>query len=174
MKLYIYDEKILQFKQISIKQYIWGLLIIGLIFSSMGFGIAIKTNYIFEKIPVIIRNEPEFSEKWLKNTLIKLNAQNIDVLLAQSKLETNNYQSNIFKLNRNIFGMKRSSSRISTHNGEQFGHAMYNNYYDSVLDILFWQNSYGRNLNQEQYLHLISEIYAEDKEYKNKILKLIK
>ena len=172
--LYKYDKSTLQFKRISIKQYIYSIILFILLFTSMGFGIAVKTNLFLEKIPVIIRmNEEEFSEQWLKNKLTELNAENIDILIAQSKLETNNYTSNIFKLNKNLFGMKVSQTRITTNKGEQFGHAKYNSYYESVLDVCIWQQSYARNLTHDQYLRLLSEIYAEDSNYKNKLIKIL-
>lgn len=169
--LYKYDKKNLQFKKISIKNYVCSILFIGFIFSSLGFSSAIKFNTFIEKIPIIIRpNEQEFSKEWLKETLISLNAEHVDILLAQSEIETGNYKSNIFRQNKNLFGMKCAQSRISTHKGEQFGHAKYNSYYESVLDICFWQANYARNLSKEEYLQLLHEIYAENKEY----VKLIK
>jgi len=172
--LYKYDKQNLQFKKISIKNYIYSILIIGVLFSSLGFTGAIKFNNFVEKIPVIIRpNEQKFSKEWLKETLISLNAEHVDILLAQSEIETGNYTSNIFKQNKNIFGMKCAQSRISTHKGEQFGHAKYNSYYESVLDICFWQANYAKNLSKEEYLQLLGEIYAEDSNYKNKLIKVI-
>lgn len=172
--MYYYDKQSLQFKQISLKQYIYTFLIIALVFSSMGFGIAIKTNNIFEKIPVILKTEEqEFSEEWLKTTLKELKVEHIDIVVAQSKLETSNYKSNVFKLNKNPFGMKVSQTRVTTNKGEQFGHAFYKTYYDAVLDYGIWQQAYARNLSKEQYLQLLSEIYAEDSNYKNKLIKLI-
>ena len=164
--LYKYDNKSLIFKPLKITDYIKYIVFIGFIFSGMSFTGTIKLNNAIEKIPVIIRpNEQEFSKEWLKKTLISLNAEHIDILLAQSEIETGNYTSNIFKQNKNLFGMKCAQSRISTHKGEQFGHAKYNSYYESILDICFWQANYAKNLSKEEYLQLLHEIYAENKNY---------
>jgi uncharacterized FlgJ-related protein len=165
-KLYTYCNKSVKFVPLTITNYIKFVLFIGFIFSSLSFTASFKFNNFIEKIPVIIRpNEQKFSKEWLKETLISLNAEHVDILLAQSEIETGNYTSNIFKLNKNLFGMKCAQSRISTHKGEQFGHAKYNSYYESVLDICFWQANYARNLSKEEYLQLLHEIYAENKEY---------
>jgi uncharacterized FlgJ-related protein len=173
--MYYYDNKSVQFKKISLKQYIYSVLVIGMIFSGLGFTGAVNLNKFIEKIPVIVRiNEEEFSEKWLKNTLIKLNAQHVDILMAQAKLESSNYQSTIFKNNKNCFGMKKAVSRPTTNKGEQLGHALYSSYYDSALDVILWQSCYGRNLSKEEYLTLLSTIYAEDKEYLSKLKQLMK
>ena len=175
MKLYVFDNQQLRFKQISLKQYIYTFIILVLVFTSMGFGTGISLNTKFlEKIPVILKpQKEEFSEEWLKKTLQDLNVEHIDILIAQSKLETSNYKSNIFKENKNLFGMKKATSRITTNKGVQYEHARYNNYYESIIDICLWQTAYAKNLSKEQYLQLLSEIYAEDSNYKNKLIKLI-
>lgn len=171
--MYYYDKKSLQFKQISIKQYIYTFVLFALIFSSMGFGVAIKTNNIFEKIPVIIRSDETFSPEEVRKEIIRLNLAYPDIVYAQCIIESNSFKSNIFKNNNNCLGMKLAKSRPTTAISEDFEHAKYENWKDCIKDYALWQASYARNLSKEQYLQLLSEIYAEDNNYKNKLIKLI-
>jgi len=174
MKLYVFDNKNLQFKQITLRQYILGFLITGLIFSSLGFTGAIKFNTLIEKIPVIIRlNEPKFTPEIVKAEIIKLNIDHPDIVFAQCQIESGNFTSNIFKNNNNCLGMKLARSRPTTANGEQFGHAFYDSWKECLKDYALWQVAYARNLSKEEYLQLLGEIYAEDSNYKNKLIKLI-
>lgn len=168
--LYKYDNKTLQFKQISIKQYVLMFLAIALIFSSLGFTGAIKLNFLIEKIPIIIRlNEEKFNEENLKKEIQKLNIDHPDIVFAQCQIESGNFTSNIWKKNNNCLGMKLAKSRPTTANGEQFGHAFYDSYKDCLKDYALWQAAYARNLSKEEYLQLLEEIYAEDSDYVNLI-----
>jgi len=170
MKLYKYNKNSLQFESIKIKHYIYSILIIGLIFSGFGFTTAIKLNEFVEKIPILIHLEEEIAtpEK-VKQELIKLNIQNVDVVYAQILIESGNFTSNIWKNNNNCSGMKLAKTRATTAIGEQFNHALYKNWRDGLLDIALWQSCYAKNLSQEQYLKVIGEIYAEDSQYLTKI-----
>lgn len=173
MKLYVFDNQQLRFKQISLKQYILGLLFVGLLFSSLGFTSAVKFNNFIEKIPVIIKSNETFSPEEVKKEIIRLNLAYPDIIYAQCIIESNSFKSNIFKNNNNCLGMKLAKSRPTTAIGEDFKHAKYENWKDCIKDYALWQASYARNLSKEQYLQLLGEVYAEDSEYKNKLIKLI-
>lgn len=168
--LYSYNKQQLQYKKIQIKHYIYSILIIGAIFSSFSFTAALKLNEFVEKIPVLIHLEEEIAtpEK-VKQELIKLNIQNVDVVYAQILIESGNFTSNIWKNNNNCSGMKLARTRPTTAIGEDFGHAKYKNFRDGLIDIALWQSCYAKNLSQEQYLKVIGEIYAEDENYLTKI-----
>lgn len=167
--LYKYDKQSLQFKQITLRQYILGFLITGFIFSSLGFTGAIKLNTLVEKIPVIVRLNQTFSPEEVKAEIIKLNIDHPDIVFAQCQIESGNFTSNIFKNNNNCLGMKLARSRPTTANGEQFGHAFYDSWQDCLKDYALWQAAYARNLSKEEYLQLLGEIYAEDSNYINAI-----
>ena len=167
--IYYFDKNSLQFKKITHKQYVYGFLIIGLIFSSLGFTSAVKFNNFVEKIPVIVRLNQTFSPEEVRAEIIKLNIEHPDIVFAQCQIESGNFKSNIFKNNNNCLGMKLARSRPTTANGEQFGHAFYDSWQDCLKDYALWQAAYARNLSKEEYLQLLGEIYAEDSNYINAI-----
>lgn len=98
-----------------------------------------------------------------------------DVVLAQSELETGQYKSNIFKENNNLFGMKVPSIRKHKTIGKNRGHAVYEDWMKSVDDYKLWQNFMINNniRSKEQYLNYLSRNYAEDKQYKRKLKKIM-
>lgn len=169
--LYKYDSNTLQYKEVSLKQYVYGFLILAVLFTSVGFTTAVKFNNAVEKIAVVIRvNEQEFSEENLRTQIRKLNLKFEDVIVAQYKIETGNGTSKIFKENNNLFGMKKAVLRPNTALGEQYEHAYYENWIQSLMDYGYWQAYNAKNIrNQQEYLQLLSEIYAEDKSYINKL-----
>lgn len=168
--LYVYDSKALIFKKISLKKYSYLFALVAFLFTGFGFTTAFKLNMFFERIPVIIERDKEvFSEEWLVSYLKETNAQHPEILLAQARHETGNFTSNIFRNNKNLFGMKKAHQRQTVCSGEEFGHAKYDSYEQSVIDMLLWQSSYAKNLTQNQYLQLLGELYAEDSFYLQKI-----
>jgi len=128
---------------------------------------------------VIILNETDsFSEKELIMMLNGLNMFFPEVVLAQSKLETNNYTSDMFLVSGNLFGMKPARHRPNTHYGEYKGHADYlGNWRLSVIDYALWQSREVSKSNiktVDDYLTLLKlKGYAEDEEYVLKVKKLI-
>lgn len=84
-------------------------------------------------------------------------------IIAQSRHETDNYNSNVFKRANNLFGMKKPRMRATTAK-DQFGeYAAYMNPNDSVQDLIYWFNNsrfpftvgslgnYVRALHQRKY-----------------------
>jgi flagellum-specific peptidoglycan hydrolase FlgJ len=95
------------------------------------------------------------------------------IVLAQSKLETSNFRSAIFRENHNLFGMKEARSRISTAKGTNRNHAYYDTWESSVYDYAFYQCRYLSAIGTEaQYYSYLSGSYAEDPHYVAKVRKL--
>jgi len=89
------------------------------------------------------------------NEISKAGYPNLEkFLIAQSKFETANYTSNIFRENNNLFGMKLPKSRSTTATGENRGHATFKNTRDSVIDMTKWLNMYR---SQAQRITTLSE-----------------
>jgi hypothetical protein len=186
--LYTYNENNLKWENVSkIKLYLPYILIITILFITnlLSFKLGIKSmdenlslkeeNERLEGIIEIINESSLFDETNLRLILEGFNIKFIDVVIAQSKLETGNYTSDIFLETGNLFGMKPAKLRPYTHYGEHRGHADYKgNWKLSVIDYALWQAREAKNVKtEEQYYFLLSKMYAEDSDYISKLKKLI-
>ena len=100
----------------------------------------------------------------------ELNIKFPHIVMAQSKLETNNFKSGIFKENHNLFGMKEARVRINTAKGTNRNHAYYDNWESSVYDYAFYQCRYLSALTTEaEYYRYLAGSYAEDPHYVSKV-----
>lgn len=127
----------------------------------------------------INNNNEEFSEKSFKNYLIKIKIKFPEIVIAQARLETNNFKSDIFKVANNLFGMKPAYQRSTTWSYIYKGHAAYVNWRESVLDYALFQEKYFKNVKtkKEYFKTLLKQSYAEDPFYifkLNEIMKTIK
>lgn len=172
--LYKYNSKNLMFEKVKIKSYTLWLFAIMFLFSGFGFTAAVNFNSAVEKIPVFLKyKQEELNAENLRNLLNELHIQNKEIVYAQAILESGNFKSSICRNNNNLFGMKVASSRPTTAIGQESNHAVYKDWQSSVIDYSLWQASYARNLSKEQYLQLLREMYAEDPNYMESLLKLI-
>ena len=97
-----------------------------------------------------------------------------DVVLAQSRLETGNFTSKVFKENNNLFGMKLPRVRSTTAIGEQNNHASYIRWQHSVADYKLWQDEVIKKYRTKRaYLRYLSKHYAEDKKYIHKLKQML-
>lgn len=124
----------------------------------------------------LLNESEDFDETNLRLIMEGMNIMYIDVAIAQSKLETNNYTSDIFLESGNLFGMKVAKLRPYTHFGEHRGHADYKGMWKlSVIDYALWQAREAKNVKSiDQYYYLLSKMYAEDPNYINKLKKIVK
>lgn len=135
-----------------------------------------KDNDELLSIIELINESNDFNEENLFIILQGLNVKYPHIAIAQSKLETNNWKSDIFIESGNLFGMKPAKLRPHTHYGEHRGHADYKgNWKLSIIDYALWQSREAKNVkSEEQYFFLLDKIYAEDSNYIYKLKKLIK
>lgn len=103
-----------------------------------------------------------------------LNIQHPQIVLAQMKLESGHYQSKLAKTNNNYFGMRHPAQRLTVSVKSKNGYAHYRNWAYSILDYALWQRRYAYDLNESDYLTKLSNVYAEDKNYIEKVKKLRK
>ena len=95
-------------------------------------------------------------------------------MYCQSMLETGNFTSEIYRENKNCFGMKKPQLRPNLVIGENRGHAIYSSKLDSWLDLFIRHNYFGistaakRDVNKYAQFLIVSN-YAEDTEYVDKI-----
>jgi uncharacterized FlgJ-related protein len=178
--IYKYSKKDSTFKNIFLKTItttfltlvlsLWGT---GLFFYYLGQkdGIGSLSN---EERTVVIKQIDPFKVQELKDYLVELKVKFPDIVYAQARLESNGFSSRIFKENNNMFGMKQSTRRSSTNKGEQFGHAYYDTWRESVLDYALWQCKYLSSIHtRAEYLQYLKQNYAEDPNYYNKLIKII-
>ena len=172
--LYKYNKHELKFEPVvKLKYFRWVVVVLML----MSF-VSINTMEVkdYERILKInINGEREFNENRLVKELSKYkNIKYPHIVLAQAKLESNNYSSRIFIENNNLFGMKEANVRITTAEGTQYKHARYETWQESVLDYILWQNRYGSKCKTEQQYYSLLNGYAEDPDYQAKLKNVIK
>jgi hypothetical protein len=126
-----------------------------------------------------VRHLP-FSEDLLKACLDYEGIKYQDIVLLQSRLETGNYTSDIFRNGNNLFGMKYPGLRPTVATGIYREHAQYAHWSDSVIDYSLWQKYYlsrgyriGSEIDSDFYLVFLNCIpYAEDPRYIRKLVTL--
>jgi len=166
-----FNKKTLQWEKIKIKHYVYSVLLILFIGSSVGFTGGVEISKMIERVPIIIRiNNEKFSEQNLRKEIKKLNLKFENVLIQQYKLETGNGTSQVFKENNNIFGMKNAYFRPSTAIGNNLGHALYEDWNQSVLDMALFQAQVLRNVHTEdEYYQFLDQFYSETKNYSTRL-----
>lgn len=117
----------------------------------------------------------EFSEDKLINYIKDLNLKCPHIVLAQARLETGHYESEVFKSNNNLFGMKEARVRCHTSTGTKYGHAKYDDWRQSVIDYALYQSSYFYDVkNEKQYLKRLNKMnYAESDNYTETIMFMV-
>lgn len=111
-----------------------------------------------------------FSEHRMISYAKKIGIKYIDVMVAQSRIETGHYTSKVFTEGMNLFGMKLPERRETTAVGEHRNHAKYTSWVRSVDDYKIWQsNVLTKARSKKQYLRYIGNNYAQDPKYLNLI-----
>lgn len=115
-----------------------------------------------------------FTEDKMIKLCIDIGIRHPDIVMAQAKLETGNFTSKIFRENNNLFGMKLAKQRETTAIGEQYNHAKYSNWIQSLKDYKLWQDKYAhRYKSKKAYLRYLSKNYAQDKQYIHKLKQML-
>lgn len=117
-----------------------------------------------------IENFEDSVYKCIKN----FNISHPEVVLAQAKLESGNFQSTLFKKYNNMFGMKHPYKRPTLAIGKtESGYAIFNSWEDSIIDYAFFQVYSAKGLNKNDYIIFLNNYYAEDPNYDKKIINII-
>ncbi len=119
----------------------------------------------------------DFSPEALLAYMKKLKIKYPETVLSQARLETGNFQSEIFKENHNLFGMKVAASRPTSAIGTNRGHAQYRNWKESVVDYALFQSFIIAKLpsnNIKEYRSYIQKFYSTTSDYLARIDKTIK
>lgn len=94
------------------------------------------------------------------------------IVYAQAIIESSNFTSKIWKENNNMFGMKMPERRATLACSIKYGHSVYKNWRDCLIDYALYQMSYMRGLTEDEYFEKLKNCYASDEYYINKIKKL--
>jgi len=174
--IYKFNKNSLNFEKTSrFKLLARPILITALITSIFGYTAKQEVSIPEEQKLIVLREVNKFSEERLVDEIAGLNFRFPHIVLAQAKLESNNFRSYLFKENNNMFGMKLASSRLTIANGEEHGYASYESWSESLMDYALYYSSYLRNVKTErEYYQFLSKFYAEDVAYVSKIQNLIK
>ena len=118
-------------------------------------------------------NNP-ISDEILYNYLTTMRVPHADIIVAQAHLESQDFNSNLFKRQNNFLGMKIPSQRISTTGQGKGEYKDYTNWQECTTDYIFWMHHYqAHKLNRNEYFNLLGKIYAEDPEYVEKLKGII-
>jgi uncharacterized FlgJ-related protein len=177
---FYYDKEEIGFKKISSQYFIFVFILIILLgLTSYKAGYYTSKDKIIETLSyedklIIINEIHEFSEEKLVQEIQNLNLKFPHIVLAQAKIESNNYSSKIFIESNNLYGMKQASVRANTAKGTQFGHAYYSSWRESLLDYALYSCRFLGNLQTEQeYYQYLNQYYAEDPEYVSKLKNIV-
>lgn len=95
-----------------------------------------------------------------------------EIVFAQARLESGNFQSNLFDKCNNLFGMNHPSIRETRSVGSTNGFATFENWLYSVEDRFIYEELYLSNLTREEYFSYLGRVYAEDPNYVSKLKSL--
>lgn len=174
MKVYKYNERTMTYESIPVGMYVvLSVLLILLMSISKSNG---THEYVHDSEAIVLDADKDiFSVEKLRQEIDDCGIRFGDIVLAQAILETGMFRSKIFIESNNLFGMKVARSRNTTATGENRGHAMYDNWRRSVQDYSLYQSTYLRKVRtRDQYFRYLSEYYAEDPMYVEKLKKMIK
>jgi hypothetical protein len=118
--------------------------------------------------------ELSFSEERMVTYAKSIGIKYIDVMVAQSRIETGWYSSRVFLEGANLFGMKVAKQRPTTASGEHRRHARYSDWFRSVQDYKLWQEMVLTKVeSKKEYMNYIAKHYAQNPNYLNLIKKQI-
>jgi uncharacterized FlgJ-related protein len=120
------------------------------------------------------RAEMPFSTTNMLKVMNEIGIVYPDIVMAQAKIETGHFTSKVFKENHNLFGMKLPRQRSTTAIGEQYNHAEYTSWRQSVIDYKLWQDRVLIKVKSKRaYLKYLHKHYATNKQYVTLIKKMI-
>ena len=170
-------------KHINLKlviSFLVGAIMVGLCASAVIEGIKISNRLRIEDIPneivstTVNYNDSLINDTLVYNYLLEIRAKHPRVILAQCKLESNNYKSSLFISNRNLVGMKVSAQRTSFNSGCRSGYQRYDSWYQCLNDYVLWGMTHNYDkMSQSEYIAYLNKIYAEDNSYAQKLNKII-
>ena len=172
---YIRNNKELSFTKVPKLVIFLPMFLLAILSLSIGYLYSSDVIVLHKEGTFFVEPKNAFSEDSLREYISELNIPFPEVVFAQAKLESGNFKGRIFLENHNLFGMKKPSIRSTTAKGEQYNHAYYDSWKESVLDYALWSCRYlSKVKTREQYLEYLANNYAEDSLYIHKLRSIIK
>lgn len=175
MQLYKFDKEKLEYRKVN---YIkWIVLVVSFFILLLIFFAQkeVKIKIVSGETEVNLRTDEDvFSKEKLIQEMKRLKIKHPSIVYSQFVLESNHFRSPLFKNHSNMMGMKIATTRATTSVGSENGYSIFNNWRDGILDYALYQSSFLRGLNEQEYYQYLSQHYAEDKEYVNKLKNYIK
>lgn len=113
----------------------------------------------------------------IKQFIKQINLKHADIVYAQAVLESNNFKSELFNNNNNMFGMKEPLVRNTVALGTKNGYAYYKSWQHSIIDYALYQSTYyhdsRRDYGRQDYLEKLARNYASDPKYISKVLDIV-
>ena len=181
--LYKYDSEKLTYKKLNLNKLIGVVLFFTITLLLISFQVGKQEGLQINIIELPVEDRYHLIQETRKDTfsfdnLVKmindLNIRFPHIVMAQAIIESGHFQSNVFRTNHNLFGMKQARSRCTTARGTELNHAFYNSWKESVYDYAFFQSRYLNDLRTEDaYLDYLDRNYAEAPNYDKAILRVI-
>lgn len=121
-----------------------------------------------EELIEVVSHQLEFEDS-VYNYIKELNIKHPEIVLKQARLESGNFQSEVFKNNNNMFGFKQAYKRPNTQIGTNRGYAVYEDWKQCVIDYALYQTYSAKNMTKEEYINFLNKNFAEDNNYKDKL-----
>lgn len=173
--LYKFNKDSLMFEKINrFKLMIRPIFLTFFVASLLSLAVKKEVTIPEEEKLIVLKEYNSFSEAKLVEKIASLNFKFPYIVLAQAKLESNNYKSFLFKQNNNLFGMKEPVTRLNLATGTEHGYAVYTTWSESVMDYALYCATYLKDINTErEYYQYLAQYYAEDTSYVNKVKGII-
>jgi hypothetical protein len=94
---------------------------------------------------ITVPEDIKLNDSSLVRELVQNDVMQINVALAQAKLETGYYKSKVCKENKNLFGIKYHKCKYIT--GDKNNHASYKTYKDNIKCYAHIQKRYLKNID---------------------------
>jgi hypothetical protein len=122
---------------------------------------------------IISKPKIKLTDSIVYDYMLKLNIEHPKVVLAQAKIESASYTSNVYNNTCNLFGMGLARSRASLAIGSYKGYSVFESWELCVVDYALFQSRFLHGLSEEEYLNKLQKTYAENPNYRKTLVKKI-
>jgi uncharacterized FlgJ-related protein len=132
-----------------------------------------STTKVIEPITV----KKELNKETLYKEILAQRIEYPEVVFAQAMLESAELKSQLAKRNKNLFGMRVPKVRETVAVGKRYGHAVYQDWTESVKDYKLYQSYIFMKkgqLSYNSYLKHINKTYAEVGDYVKRLYRVMK